>query len=45
MRVQLSQFVSLAGLVVVVLLLGAGCDHAAQRNSRQTTFRIVATDA
>ena len=45
MRVQLSQFVSLAGLVVVVLLIGGGCDHAAQRNSRQTTFRIVATDA
>jgi hypothetical protein len=45
MPVQLSQFVSLAGLMVVVLLLGAGCDHAARRNSRQTTFRIVATDA
>ena len=44
MRVQLSQFVSLAGLVVVVLLIGGGCDSA-QRNSRQTTFRIVATDA
>jgi hypothetical protein len=45
MRVPLSQFVSLAGLVVVVLLIGGGCDHAAQRNSRQATFRIVATDA
>ena len=44
MRVQLSQFVSLAGLVVVVLLIGGGCDSA-QHNSRQTTFRIVATDA
>jgi hypothetical protein len=45
MHVQLSQFVSLAALVVAVLLMGGGCDHAAQRNSRQTTFRIVATDA
>ena len=45
MRVQLSHFVSLAGLVVVVLLTGGGCDRTAQRNSTQTTFRIIATDA
>lgn len=43
MRVQLSQFLSLAGLVVVVPLI-AGCDQAAQHDARQTTFRIVATD-
>lgn len=45
MRVELSQFANLAGPVGAVLLIGGGCDHAAQRNSGHTTFRIVATDA